>query len=53
MNRLKEVRKETKLSLRQLQENVGIDFSRLGKLEKNDLNVESNTLEKLLNLIIL
>lgn len=49
MNRLKELRKETKLSLRQLQENVGIDFSRLGKLEKNDLNVESNTLEKLLN----
>lgn len=49
MNRLKELRKETKLSLRQLQEYVGIDFSRLGKLEKNDLNVESNTLEKLLN----
>lgn len=49
MNRLMELRKETKLSLRQLQEYVGIDFSRLGKLEKNDLNVESNTLEKLLN----
>lgn len=48
MNRLKELRKQAGLSLRELQKYVGIDFSRLAVIEKNDANIEQKTLDKLL-----
>lgn len=49
MNRLKELRNKYHLSLRELQNYTGIDFSRLAVIEKTEANIELKTIEKLCN----
>lgn len=48
MNRLKQLRLEAKLSLRNLEKYINVDYSRISKIEKYGENIESKTLEKFL-----
>lgn len=53
MNRLKQLRLEANLSLRELQNHVRIDYSRIAKIEKSDHNIESKTLQKFLDFFMI
>lgn len=48
MNRLKQLRLEANLSLRNLEKFIKVDYSRISKIEKHGENIESKTLEKFL-----
>ena len=42
-------RKEQNLSIREMGEKIGIDYSQLGKIEKGKINITISTLERILD----
>lgn len=45
--RLKQLRKEKKMSLRSLSQNCDLDFSDIGKYEKGEVNIQLTTIYEL------
>ena len=51
VQRIKQLRKEKRLSLRKLQPLVNIDFSRISDIENGKVNVTIDTLDKIIKVL--